>query len=293
MRLALTAAALLLSAAAVAAPPEVDMEPAHPWHQKAREIYERAISFQTVQGRNQSPELAAYLQEQFRAAGLTEITIHAYDDTASLVLRWPAARPSGRKAMLLMAHMDVVEARREDWSRDPFTLERGGRLFLRPRHARRQAGGDRDHHRLAAAARRGLPAAARHHRPVHRRRGDHRQRRGPCRQPVARRLDHRLRLERRRRRRRLPRGRHPARLLDADRREDLPELHLHRDQSRRPQLAAAARQRHLRARPHARAARAAPVRADAERHHPRLFRPSRRHRRSRARRRDPPLARRP
>ena len=102
------------------------------WHAKAREIYARAISFQTVQGRNASPRLAAYLEEQFRAGGLTGVTIHPHDETAALVLRWPAARPSGRKAILLMAHMDVVEARREDWSRDPFTLtEEGGYFYGR------------------------------------------------------------------------------------------------------------------------------------------------------------------
>jgi len=124
MRLALLAAALLSTAALAAAqtPVQTDMRTTDRWHAKAREIYERAISFQTVQGRNQSPELAAYLQEQFRAGGLTGVTIHPHDDTAALVLRWPAARPSGRKAILLLAHMDVVEARREDWSRDPFTL---------------------------------------------------------------------------------------------------------------------------------------------------------------------------
>ncbi|HWT12554.1 MAG TPA: M20/M25/M40 family metallo-hydrolase [Allosphingosinicella sp.] len=122
MRLALIAAALLCGTAALAAPVETRMAPEHEWHQKGREIYERAISFQTVPGRNQSPQLAAYLEERFRAAGLTEVAIHPHDDTASLVLRWPAERPSGRKAILLMAHMDVVEARREDWSRDPFRL---------------------------------------------------------------------------------------------------------------------------------------------------------------------------
>ena len=46
------------------------------------------------------------------------------DHTAALILRWPAARPSNRKAMLIMAHMDVVEARRADWSRDPFRSAR-------------------------------------------------------------------------------------------------------------------------------------------------------------------------
>jgi len=118
MRLALLAAALLSTAAAAA----VAQPPADPWHAKAREIYAHAISLQTVQGRNASPALAAYLQEQFRAGGLTGVTIHPHDETAALILRWPAARPSGRKAILLMAHMDVVEARREDWSRDPFVL---------------------------------------------------------------------------------------------------------------------------------------------------------------------------
>ena len=134
MRLAMLAAALLSTAAVAAAqtPVQVDMQTNDRWHAKAREIYARAISFQTVQGRNQSPQLAAYLQEQFRAGGLTGVTIHPYDETAALILRWPAARPSGRKAILLMAHMDVVEARREDWSRDPFTLgEEGGYFYGR------------------------------------------------------------------------------------------------------------------------------------------------------------------
>lgn len=129
MRLALIAAAFMASAAAFAAPVETNMEPAHEWHAKAREIYARAVAFQTVQGRNQSPQLAAYLQEQFRAAGLTDVTIRPHDETASLILRWPAARPSGCKAILLMAHMDVVEARREDWSRDPFALSEEGGYF--------------------------------------------------------------------------------------------------------------------------------------------------------------------
>ena len=125
MRLALLAAILLATGAAVAQPRPPSPaagQPANPWHAKAREIYARAIAFQTVQGRNQSPELARYLQEQFRAGGLADVTIRAHDDTAALILRWPAARPSGRKAILLMAHMDVVEARREDWTRDPFAL---------------------------------------------------------------------------------------------------------------------------------------------------------------------------
>jgi acetylornithine deacetylase/succinyl-diaminopimelate desuccinylase-like protein len=138
MRFALLAATALVFAAAAAAQTSAPPSAPDRWHAKAREIYTRAVNTPTVQGRGQVPALAAYLQEQFRAGGLTDVTIHPYDvvrpddHTAALILRWPAARPSGRKAMLLMAHMDVVEARREDWSRDPFTLgEEGGYFYGR------------------------------------------------------------------------------------------------------------------------------------------------------------------
>lgn len=132
MRLLIFAAALLANAAAAQTPLTAPMEPAHEWHGKARELYERAIAFQTVQGRNQSPQMAAWLEQQLRRAGFTEVEVRPHDDTAALTLRWPAARPSGRKAILLLAHMDVVEALREDWSLDPFTLtEQGGYFYGR------------------------------------------------------------------------------------------------------------------------------------------------------------------
>jgi acetylornithine deacetylase/succinyl-diaminopimelate desuccinylase-like protein len=128
--LATTAATAQRPAPRPAAPARTAVAAAAPdrWHAKAREIYTRAVNTATVQGRGQVPALAQYLQEQFRAAGITDATIHPYvvtrpdDHTAALIVRWPAAHPSGRKAILLMAHMDVVEARREDWSRDPFEL---------------------------------------------------------------------------------------------------------------------------------------------------------------------------
>ena len=118
---------LLATAAPVAAQPSGAPAPEH-WRQVARDIYREAVAIPTVQGRGQVPALANSLAERFRAAGFSDVTVRRYDveqpddQTAALIVRWPAARPSGRKAMLLMAHMDVVEARREDWSRDPFQL---------------------------------------------------------------------------------------------------------------------------------------------------------------------------
>ena len=39
------------------------------------------------------------------------------------------------KPILIIGHLDVVEARREDWTTDPFQFVEQGRLLLRPRHA--------------------------------------------------------------------------------------------------------------------------------------------------------------
>jgi acetylornithine deacetylase/succinyl-diaminopimelate desuccinylase-like protein len=134
MRIAVVLALGLLSSTALAADPAPDK-----WDAKAREIYARAISIPTVMGRGKVPELAQYLAGEYKAAGWAEGDIHVLpyegapgDKTAALVVRWPAARPSGKKPILLMAHMDVVEAKRDDWSLEPFTLtERDGYFYGR------------------------------------------------------------------------------------------------------------------------------------------------------------------
>jgi acetylornithine deacetylase/succinyl-diaminopimelate desuccinylase-like protein len=134
MRLAFAAALLCLSTSAAAADPPPDR-----WNAKAREIFARSIEIPTVPGRGKVPELAAYLAGEFRAGGWAEsdIRIIPYlarpgDDTAALIVRWPAARPSGKKPILLMAHMDVVEALPADWSMDPFKfVEKDGYFYGR------------------------------------------------------------------------------------------------------------------------------------------------------------------
>jgi len=129
MRFAAVAISMLLATTATAQAPNPAPAPAPDrWHQEARDIYREAVNTATVQGRGQVPALANALAARFRAAGFTDVTLHPYDvvrpddHTTALIVRWHAAHPSGHKAMLLMAHMDVVEARREDWSRDPFQL---------------------------------------------------------------------------------------------------------------------------------------------------------------------------
>jgi acetylornithine deacetylase/succinyl-diaminopimelate desuccinylase-like protein len=135
MRLAFALGLGLLSTAAIAQPP------ADPWKAKALEIYRHAIEVPTVEGRGRVPELAQWLADQYKAAGWADSDIHVlpYDGnpgnhTAALIVRWPAAKPSGKKPILLMAHMDVVEAKPEDWSPglDPFKfVEKEGYFYGR------------------------------------------------------------------------------------------------------------------------------------------------------------------
>jgi acetylornithine deacetylase/succinyl-diaminopimelate desuccinylase-like protein len=87
-----------------------------------RDLYRKVLGIPTVAGRGEMPRLVKLLSGEFRKAGITDITVKPYDNTEAMIVRWPAARPSGRKPILLMAHMDVVEAKRADWTNDPFTF---------------------------------------------------------------------------------------------------------------------------------------------------------------------------
>ena len=126
MTMILRAAALaaLLATAAAA-------QPADPAKRKAeRDLLEKAVEIPTVKGRGQMPKLTALLASEFRSAGITNIVIKDHDGTQTMIVRWPAARPSGKKPILLMAHMDVVDANPADWKHDPFTFREEGGHYL-------------------------------------------------------------------------------------------------------------------------------------------------------------------
>jgi acetylornithine deacetylase/succinyl-diaminopimelate desuccinylase-like protein len=104
-----------------------------PQQAQARELYSTLIGFRTQVGEKQVPAMAALLADRFRAAGFPADDIHVLPlgETASLVVRY-RGDGSGGKPVLLMAHMDVVTARREDWERDPFVLvEENGYFYGR------------------------------------------------------------------------------------------------------------------------------------------------------------------
>lgn len=109
------------------------------WEATTREIYKTAIESATVKGRGQLPKLQEYLAAKLKAAGWAASDIHVLpyesvkgNDTAALIARWPAAGSPKAKPILILAHMDVVEALPGDWTTDPFKLvEKDGYFYGR------------------------------------------------------------------------------------------------------------------------------------------------------------------
>ncbi|HET9864767.1 MAG TPA: M20/M25/M40 family metallo-hydrolase, partial [Steroidobacteraceae bacterium] len=108
-----------------------------PVDRSARAMLEKAVSIPTQLGNDRVPELAEYLAAQFRAAGFPDRDVKVTrfdfpnDRTATLTARF-RGDGTGGQPILLMAHMDVVTAKRADWKRDPYRLiEEGGYFFGR------------------------------------------------------------------------------------------------------------------------------------------------------------------
>ena len=132
MRLFAMAVALVLAGTSPA-PAQSPREADSTQRAEAREIFRRAIAFNTSVSGGQVPQFAAYVQGLFRGAGIpdSDMLLVPHERIASLLVRY-RGDGSGARPLLLMAHMDVVEARREDWERDPFTLvEENGYFYGR------------------------------------------------------------------------------------------------------------------------------------------------------------------
>jgi acetylornithine deacetylase/succinyl-diaminopimelate desuccinylase-like protein len=128
----------LSSTAALAAvdPRTVPTQLPAAWQAKTRALFKQAIEIPSVRGRGEVPQVAKLLAGQFRAAGIPDADIHFLpyealpgDKTEALIVRWRSPHPT-KKPMLILGHMDVVEAKREDWKYDPFEFREEGGYFL-------------------------------------------------------------------------------------------------------------------------------------------------------------------
>lgn len=116
--LGLVACAAVLSTPAFAQDLKVD--PA--LHDAALDLLKKGIAFRTVIPGDQVKPYAEYLKGVLVRGGYKpeEVKIEPVAGSSILVARYPGADPS-KKPIVIIDHMDVVEAKPADWTRDPFT----------------------------------------------------------------------------------------------------------------------------------------------------------------------------
>ncbi|MBZ5497170.1 MAG: M20/M25/M40 family metallo-hydrolase [Acidobacteriia bacterium] len=128
--------ALCLLLSGVQAKPAAQEEQAvagSPIKQLARDIFKELIEINTTDSVGSTTKAAEAMAARLKAAGFAPADVQVLGPNPrkeNLVAR---LRGTGaRKPILLLAHLDVVEARREDWSFDPFKfIERDGYFYGR------------------------------------------------------------------------------------------------------------------------------------------------------------------
>jgi acetylornithine deacetylase/succinyl-diaminopimelate desuccinylase-like protein len=104
-----------------------------PGQELAKDIYRQLIEIDTADSAANVTDAAEAMAHRLRQAGFSESEIHVDGDDPrfkNLVARY--AGSGQHKPILLLAHLDVVEARRSDWSLDPFHFtEKDGYFYGR------------------------------------------------------------------------------------------------------------------------------------------------------------------
>ncbi len=133
MRLAVLAASLAVAAAIA---PFASAQGADNGRAAFREIYEEMVEIDSSPTTGSCTKVVQAAETRLKAAGFPADDVKLIippgkPDDGNIVATLRAQNPS-RKGVLLMGHIDVVDARREDWERDPFTLfEENGYFYGR------------------------------------------------------------------------------------------------------------------------------------------------------------------
>ena len=101
-----------------------------------RDLYKELVETNTTLSSGSCTLAAERMAARLKAAGFPDSDLHPFaapdhPKEGGLVAVYPGRDPK-LKAILLLAHIDVVEAKREDWTRDPFKLvEENGTFYAR------------------------------------------------------------------------------------------------------------------------------------------------------------------
>src|ERR1700733_11229707 len=123
----------VIAALVAIAPASLRAEALTPQQQLAFDIYKELVEIKTVTATGDTKQAAEAMAARLRAGGFAEGDVQVFSPAprkGNLVAR---LRGTGaRRPVLLLAHLDVVPASREDWSYDPFKLtEQDGYFYGR------------------------------------------------------------------------------------------------------------------------------------------------------------------
>jgi acetylornithine deacetylase/succinyl-diaminopimelate desuccinylase-like protein len=103
--------------------------------QLARDVFQQLIETDTTHSTGSTTKAAEEMRDRLLKAGFPAGDMEIVGPSAkrlNLVVRYRAAKTSELKPVLVIGHLDVVEARRADWTVDPFVfLERDGYFYGR------------------------------------------------------------------------------------------------------------------------------------------------------------------
>ena len=129
-------AGLLAVALAFSSNASEQSPPLSPDLQTFRETYQELVEINTTLSAGNCTTAAAAMAKRLRDAGLPASDVQVivppeFPKQGNLVAVLKGSNAK-RKPILLLAHIDVVEAKREDWQRDPFELvEENGYFYAR------------------------------------------------------------------------------------------------------------------------------------------------------------------
>jgi acetylornithine deacetylase/succinyl-diaminopimelate desuccinylase-like protein len=120
------------AAARAAAPQTAD----DPGLERFRSIYKELVETNTTLSAGDCTLAAKKMAARLQAAGYPEADLHMFEPEGHPkeggLIAVLHGTDASAKAILMLAHVDVVEAKREDWTRDPFKLiEEGGYFYGR------------------------------------------------------------------------------------------------------------------------------------------------------------------
>lgn len=115
---------LATAAAALALHTAASGQNLSPEQQRFHDIYKELVEINTTHSVGSTTVAAQAMQAALLQAGFSKDDIQIIEPfprKGNLVLRWKGS--GAKQPVLLMAHIDVVEAKREDWKTDPFKLQ--------------------------------------------------------------------------------------------------------------------------------------------------------------------------